>query len=130
MFAHLAIGSALLATSLAALVVSPVVSTSDALITPGPNIELLRKQNNLQYIGWLEYSGYWSSETCDVGMHNAVRISHEIRPDHVIRKHILSSRPAMGVLLDNQGRLRQHAYWLCQRKYDLQCDGNRRKFAQ
>jgi hypothetical protein len=69
MLAQLIIGSALVSSSLAALLsTSPSVSTLGALITPGPQIELLKKQNDLQYIGYLEYSGLWTSELCDLGM--------------------------------------------------------------
>jgi hypothetical protein len=69
MLAQLSIGSALVSSSLAALLSSsPSASTSGALITPGPQIELLKKQNDLQYIGYVEYSGTWTSELCDPGM--------------------------------------------------------------
>ncbi|KAH7062848.1 hypothetical protein BKA63DRAFT_187560 [Paraphoma chrysanthemicola] len=67
MLVHLAIGSVLVYSSLAALQASQDVTPPDAIITPGPNIELLRKQNNDQYIGWVQYSGFWSSQTCDFG---------------------------------------------------------------
>ncbi|KAH7382536.1 hypothetical protein DE146DRAFT_636700 [Phaeosphaeria sp. MPI-PUGE-AT-0046c] len=68
MFTSLALGSALVSGSLAALLpASPVVSGSNAVITPGPNFELLRKQNDIRYMGWVSYSEGWTSEICDVG---------------------------------------------------------------
>lgn len=68
MLASVAVGAALVSSSYAAtLVASPVVSTSDALITPGPRIELLRKQNDISYMGWISYNGTWSTEVCDPG---------------------------------------------------------------
>jgi hypothetical protein len=69
MFTQLTIGSALVSSSFAALLSSsPSVSTPAALITPGPQIELLKKQNDLQYIGYVSYKGTWTSELCDPGM--------------------------------------------------------------
>ncbi|OSS47520.1 hypothetical protein B5807_07439 [Epicoccum nigrum] len=58
--------SVLLTGSFAALV-TPSAVTSDPTITPGPNFELFRKQNNDQYIGWVSYSGSWSSVECEAG---------------------------------------------------------------
>ena len=66
MFAELAIGSALFAGSLAARL-GPTPSTPDATITPGPSIELMRKQNNAKDIGWLLWSGTWGFESCQEG---------------------------------------------------------------
>jgi hypothetical protein len=66
MFAELAIGSALLLGSFAAHI-APTPSTSDATITPGPQIELLKKQNNARDIGWLLWSGTWGFESCELG---------------------------------------------------------------
>jgi hypothetical protein len=65
MFTELAIGSMLISGSLAAL--APTPSTVDATITPGPSIELLRKQNNARDIGWLLWSGTWGFESCQEG---------------------------------------------------------------
>jgi hypothetical protein len=68
MLASVAFGAVLVSSSYAAtLVASPVASTSDALITPGPQIELLRKQNDISYMGWISYNGTWSTEVCDPG---------------------------------------------------------------
>jgi hypothetical protein len=68
MLTSFAIGSALVSGSFAALVpASPVVSTSDALITPGPRMELVRKQNDVQYVGWVSDVS-WSVDTCGTGM--------------------------------------------------------------
>ncbi|KAF1913315.1 hypothetical protein BDU57DRAFT_351297 [Ampelomyces quisqualis] len=68
MLTFLALGTALIPSSYAgAMVASPIVSTSDALITPGPQIELLRKQNDISYMGWVSYNGTWSTEICDPG---------------------------------------------------------------
>ncbi|KAH8709986.1 hypothetical protein GQ44DRAFT_763285 [Phaeosphaeriaceae sp. PMI808] len=67
MLAHLSIGSALVLSSLASLVPTPAAEESEALITPGPQIELLKKQNDLQYIGWVQFSSIWSTEKCDPG---------------------------------------------------------------
>src|SRR5690242_295215 len=58
--------SALLSGSLASIV-TPSASSSDPTITPGPNIELLRKQNNDRYMGWVAISGVWSSQQCESG---------------------------------------------------------------
>lgn len=66
MFNHLVVSSALFASSLATGLV-PTPSTSDATITPGPQIELLRKQNNDRYIGWVSWNGEWASESCNLG---------------------------------------------------------------
>ncbi|KAH7359557.1 hypothetical protein BKA66DRAFT_230658 [Pyrenochaeta sp. MPI-SDFR-AT-0127] len=66
MLAQRLIGSALFSGSLAAGL-APTRSTSDATITPGPQLELLRKQNDNRYIGWVSWNGLWSSEQCDVG---------------------------------------------------------------
>jgi hypothetical protein len=69
MLTQLTIGSVLVSSSFAALLSSsPSVSTLAALITPGPQIELLKRQNDARYIGWLSTSGAWESEMCDQGM--------------------------------------------------------------
>jgi hypothetical protein len=65
MFTSLAISSALVSSSLAALL--PATPVADAVITPGPNIELLRKQNDIRYMGYISYTEGWTSEICDVG---------------------------------------------------------------
>jgi hypothetical protein len=69
MLANLILGTALASSSVAALLVaSPIVSTSDALITPGPQMELLKRQNDQRYMGWVADSkGAWSTEICDLG---------------------------------------------------------------
>lgn len=68
MHAHMLIGSALVSSSLAVFVKpSAVEPTSPALITPGPQIELLRKQNNDRFMGWIEFSSTWTSMTCSPG---------------------------------------------------------------
>jgi hypothetical protein len=69
MLASLAFGAALVSGSLAALpTASPVTSASDSLITPGPpQIELLRRQNDIRYMGWIAYNDTWTSEICDLG---------------------------------------------------------------
>jgi hypothetical protein len=66
MYAKVLIGSALLVPSLAAIV-TPSASHLDPTITPGPNIELFRKQNNDRYMGWVSISGIWSSQQCESG---------------------------------------------------------------
>ncbi|UPX20720.1 uncharacterized protein EKO05_0010945 [Ascochyta rabiei] len=60
------IGSALFSRSLAAIL-TPSAAASDPTITPGPEIELLRKQNDDRYMGWLSYDGVWSTQRCDAG---------------------------------------------------------------
>lgn len=68
MFARVAISSVLVASGIAAeLAPTPVVVES--AITPGPQVEfeLFRKQNNLQYIGWRQWSGIWTTRTCNLG---------------------------------------------------------------
>jgi hypothetical protein len=76
MLARLAIGSVLASSSFAALLpTSPADSAPDALITPGPQIELLRKQNDLQYVGWVSDVS-WSAETCGTGTYS--QCIHEI----------------------------------------------------
>jgi hypothetical protein len=67
MFAQLAIGSALLSGSLAARFAPTPSWISDATITPGPRIELLKKQNNARDLGWLLFSGNWEFESCQEG---------------------------------------------------------------
>jgi hypothetical protein len=66
MFAELAIGSALFAGSLAARL-APTSLTPDATITPGPKVELLRKQNDARDLGWLSWDGTWAIESCQEG---------------------------------------------------------------
>lgn len=60
------VGSALFTRSLAAIL-TPSASTSDPTITPGPQIELLRKQNDDRYMGWVSYDGVWSTQECESG---------------------------------------------------------------
>jgi hypothetical protein len=59
-FSSLGLASNLLAASPATL---------DPTITPAPDIslELLRRQNNVRFIGWVSFSGEWLSRTCDLG---------------------------------------------------------------
>ena len=66
MFAAIAIGLALLSGSLA-INVAPTRSTTDATITPSPQIELLRRQNDARDIGWLLWSSTWQFESCQSG---------------------------------------------------------------
>jgi hypothetical protein len=67
MHAKLLVGSALFTRTFAAIV-TPSASTADATITPGPQIELLRKQNDDRFMGWVSYEGIgWSSERCVAG---------------------------------------------------------------
>lgn len=66
MHASFWVSSALFTRSLAAIL-APSASASDPTITPGPQIELLRKQNNDQYMGWVEYQGEWTTQDCDAG---------------------------------------------------------------
>ncbi|KAF2475630.1 uncharacterized protein BDR25DRAFT_339687 [Lindgomyces ingoldianus] len=45
-------------------------SISDPTITPAPQLpplELLRKQNDNRFLGWVSYKGAWTSEQCDLG---------------------------------------------------------------
>lgn len=67
MYAKVLIGLALLVPSLAA-VVTPSASHLDPTITPGPNIELFRKQNNDRYMGWVSNSGTWLTQQCEPGV--------------------------------------------------------------
>lgn len=67
MIAQLVLSLALTSGSTAALL-SPTASAADPTITPGPQIELFRKQNNDGYIGWVSWQGEWSSEQCDPGL--------------------------------------------------------------
>ena len=41
----------------------------DSIVTKAPDIpiELLRKQNNDRYMGWVQISGTWLSRSCDLG---------------------------------------------------------------
>ncbi|KAF2125151.1 hypothetical protein P153DRAFT_360752 [Dothidotthia symphoricarpi CBS 119687] len=66
MYLHLLIGSVLSSPSFAALL-TPTSSTSDATITPGPQIELLKRQNGDQFMGWLSNDGTWGAESCNAG---------------------------------------------------------------
>ncbi|KAF1843321.1 uncharacterized protein K460DRAFT_368220 [Cucurbitaria berberidis CBS 394.84] len=66
MFTRLVIGSALFSGSLA-VGIAPTPSTSDATITPAPHIELLRKQNDARYMGWVMQNGLWSARQCELG---------------------------------------------------------------
>lgn len=69
MFARVALGSALISSSLAiAVAPSAVQPDSEALITPAPQVELLKRQNNDRFMGWIQYtSDFWSSQTCATG---------------------------------------------------------------
>jgi LPXTG-motif cell wall-anchored protein len=68
MLAQLVVSSALFSSSFAALLQpSPSAPAADAVITPGPQIELLRKQNDLQYMGWIFSSGTLTTDKCDPG---------------------------------------------------------------
>ncbi|KAH6611919.1 hypothetical protein C7974DRAFT_87396 [Boeremia exigua] len=60
------VASALFSSSLASIV-TPSVSAADPTITPGPNIELLRKQNDARFMGWVSISGVWTSQQCELG---------------------------------------------------------------
>ncbi|KAF2623640.1 hypothetical protein BU25DRAFT_461732 [Macroventuria anomochaeta] len=66
MLAKVLVGSALSMSSLA-FIVTPSASTSDPTITPGPQIELWRKQNNDRYMGWVSQNGVWTSQQCESG---------------------------------------------------------------
>ncbi|KAF2995076.1 hypothetical protein E8E13_002848 [Curvularia kusanoi] len=57
---------ALVPRSLAALV-TPSAAVSDPTITPAPNYELFKKQNNDRYMGWVQQNGIWSSVQCEAG---------------------------------------------------------------
>lgn len=67
MYAKALVGSALLVPSLAAIV-TPSAARLDPTITPGPNIELVKKQNNARFMGWVEQSGVWTSQECESGV--------------------------------------------------------------
>jgi hypothetical protein len=69
MFSQFVIGSALLSSSVAALLLpSAIASTADALITPGPQNEFVNRQNDQRYMGWVANSkSVWSTELCDFG---------------------------------------------------------------
>ncbi|KAF2731662.1 hypothetical protein EJ04DRAFT_578958 [Polyplosphaeria fusca] len=57
----------ILAASYLSLVSAAI--TADPTITQAPNVplELLRKQNNNRFMGWLSYRGTWSSVQCEYG---------------------------------------------------------------
>lgn len=61
--------SAIFASLSLAEVLAPSPAISDPTITPAPNVpvELLRKQNNDRFMGWVKISGTWTSRTCDIG---------------------------------------------------------------
>ncbi|KAH7121175.1 hypothetical protein B0J11DRAFT_59100 [Dendryphion nanum] len=58
-----------IATVAANALLQPSPAVSDPTITPAPQIsvELLRKQNNNRFMGWVSYSTGWSSRQCDIG---------------------------------------------------------------
>lgn len=64
MHAKVLVTSVLVTNSLAVLLPSSA-SSPDPTITPGPDIELFRKQNDVRYMGWREISGEWSSLQCE-----------------------------------------------------------------
>jgi len=72
MYAPYVITSALLTASYAKLlVVSKTPSSSDPTITEAPrvNFELLRRQNDGRFMGWISDSaGSWSSQQCNSGL--------------------------------------------------------------
>ncbi|KAF2684374.1 hypothetical protein K458DRAFT_388841 [Lentithecium fluviatile CBS 122367] len=61
--------SALFSSLGLAKVFTATPAITDPTITPAPEIpiELLKKQNNDRFIGWMSYSGIWTSRTCDLG---------------------------------------------------------------
>lgn len=66
MLSHVAVGSSLLAVSLAAKGVSPN-QVADPTITPGPkfNVELLkRQQDDSTFAGWVSETGKWEAWIC------------------------------------------------------------------
>jgi hypothetical protein len=69
MLVNIAISSALVSGSFAALLpASPVDSSPEALVTPGPShYELLRKQNDIRYVGW-KFDPTWVADSCAAGM--------------------------------------------------------------
>ena len=67
MFAKAFIGSAIFVSSLGSTV-TPSASYLDPTITPGPSIELFRKQNDDRFMGWVSISGTWLSQQCDLGV--------------------------------------------------------------
>jgi hypothetical protein len=73
MLANIAIGSALVSGSFAALLpASPVDSSPEALVTPGPSHhELFGRQNNIRDVGW-KFDPSWVMESCNPSM-SAVR---------------------------------------------------------
>jgi hypothetical protein len=70
MLASLAFGAVLVSGSLAAVpTASPATSALEAVITQGPShIELMRRQNDVRYMGWIAYNNTWTSEICEAGM--------------------------------------------------------------
>jgi hypothetical protein len=69
MYSHLILGASLISQGLAAVVAhSPSDSATPAHITPGPQVELLRKQNNDRFMGYVELTpNTWTSLTCASG---------------------------------------------------------------
>jgi len=71
MHAFYVISSALFAASYAKILIpSYTPSSADPTITNAPqvNFELLRKQNDNRFMGWVSLSeGYWESEQCNAG---------------------------------------------------------------
>lgn len=61
--------SAVFTSATLAALLAPTPSTLDPTITPAPRIpiELLRKQNNDRFIGWLSVDGEWTTRTCEIG---------------------------------------------------------------
>ncbi|PSN69256.1 hypothetical protein BS50DRAFT_586588 [Corynespora cassiicola Philippines] len=59
--------SALFSGSYAALLATPVASDPTITAAPAIPVELLRKQNNDRFMGWVFESSEWMSRTCDIG---------------------------------------------------------------
>jgi hypothetical protein len=77
MLAPTVILSALISSSIAALLPSAVEPASDALITPGPQIEVVRRQNDQRYMGWVaDEADAWSTEICDLGALCSSHVPH------------------------------------------------------
>jgi hypothetical protein len=50
-------------------VLQPSPVAADPTITPGPKIptELLLRQNDDRFMGWIQWNGQWTSRQCEVG---------------------------------------------------------------
>jgi hypothetical protein len=114
-------------TSAAIVATSPTAPIRDATITSAPQIELLKRQNNANYMGWTtNRNGGWETQSCNSGTLDRRTCYRRARADRMFRSHILPLQRTMGLLLNYKRWLSErHANTMFQRQHDI-CTGDHR----